>query len=253
MAEHGPQERPFALASVTKLLTAWAVLVAAEEETVHLDRPAGPSGSTVRHLLAHASGLGPEPGDGVLAEPGRRRIYSNAAFEVVADLVADGAGMAFADYLSGAVLDPLGMRTTTLAGSPAHGATATAADLSRFAVELLAPTVLAPATVDAATSVAFPGLAGVLPGYGRQEPNDWGLGFELRAGKSSHWTGAANSPTTFGHFGQRGSFLWVDPTAALALVVLTDRPFGSWAVEAWPRLADAVLAAQPPGRRAHGP
>ena len=88
----------------------------------------------------------------------------------------------------------------------------------------------------------FPGLPGILPGFGRQEPNDWGLGFELRDGKSPHWTGGANAPETFGHFGRSGTFLWVDPVAGIALGALTDLAFGDWAIDAWPRLADAVLA-----------
>jgi len=90
--------------------------------------------------------------------------------------------------------------------------------------------------------VQFPGLSGVLPGFGRQDPNDWGLGLELRDGKSPHWTGSRNAPQTFGHFGRSGTFLWVDPVAGLALGCLTDLAFGEWAVEAWPALADAVLA-----------
>jgi CubicO group peptidase (beta-lactamase class C family) len=81
-------------------------------------------------------------------------------------------------------------------------------------------------------------------------PNDWGLGFELRDRKSPHWTGTRNSPATFGHFGAAGTFLWVDPDAGLACAVLTDEPFGPWAVEAWPALGDAVLDA---GRRAPAP
>ena len=64
---------------------------------------------------------------------------------------------------------------------------------------------------------------GVLPGFGRMEPNDWGLGLELRDGKHPHWTGAHNSPGTFGHFGRSGTFLWVDPERRLALGVLTER------------------------------
>ena len=96
-------------------------------------------------------------------------------------------------------------------------------------------------TLEEATTVAFPGLVGVLPGFGRQEPNDWGLGFELRDGKSPHWTGARNSPRTFGHFGRAGTFLWADPEVGLACACLTDRPFGDWAIEAWPALSDAVL------------
>jgi CubicO group peptidase (beta-lactamase class C family) len=89
--------------------------------------------------------------------------------------------------------------------------------------------------------VAFPGLSGVLPGFGRQSPNDWGLGFEIRGGKSPHWTGSRNAPETFGHFGQTGSFLWVDPVAGLACACLTGTQFGEWAAEHWPRLSDAVL------------
>jgi CubicO group peptidase (beta-lactamase class C family) len=90
--------------------------------------------------------------------------------------------------------------------------------------------------------VQFPGLRGVLPGFGRQEPNDWGLGFELRDDKAPHWTGSRNSPRTFGHFGASGTFLWIDPDAELACACLTDLEFGPWAANAWPRLADAVLS-----------
>ena len=90
--------------------------------------------------------------------------------------------------------------------------------------------------------MAFPGLVGVLPGLGRQDPNDWGLGFELKDAKHPHWTGAANSPHTFGHFGGAGTFLWVDPDAHAACACLTDLEFAEWALAAWPPLADAVVA-----------
>ena len=88
----------------------------------------------------------------------------------------------------------------------------------------------------------FPGLSGVVPDLGRFDPNDWGLGFELRDAKSPHWTGTRNSARTFGHFGGSGTFLWVDPEAGLACCCLTDLEFGPWAKEAWPRFSDAVLA-----------
>jgi CubicO group peptidase (beta-lactamase class C family) len=101
---------------------------------------------------------------------------------------------------------------------------------------------LAPETLAEATTVAFPGLDGVLPGIGRQTPNDWGLGFELKDAKTPHWTGSRNSPATFGHFGGAGTFLWVDPAVATACACLTDLEFGDWALQAWPALADAVLA-----------
>jgi CubicO group peptidase (beta-lactamase class C family) len=245
-ASHGDVARVFRWASVTKLLSACAVLVAAEEGILELDEPAGPPGATVRHLLAHSAGLPFQGDEAPLARPGERRIYSNVGYEALASLLADRAEMPFADYLGAAVLDPLGMTATEARpdphGTAAAGVWGTLADLSVFARELFSPTVLAPETLEEATTVAFPGLAGVLPGFGRQDPCDWGLGFELRDGKSPHWTGSRNSERTFGHFGRSGTFLWVDPEPGIALACLTDLQFGDWAVQAWPALSDAVLA-----------
>ncbi len=239
-AVHGPVDAVVRWASVTKLVTAMAVLVAAEEGAVDLDEPAGPEGSTVRHLLAHASGLPFEPG-APTSRPERRRVYSNVGFEVVAEHVAAAAGMPFERYLAEGVLRPLGLRAE-LRGSPAADLYGSLDDLLRFAVELQRPTLVAPETLAEATTVQFPGLVGVIPDLGRFDPNDWGLGFELRDDKSPHWTGVRNSPRTFGHFGGSGTFLWVDPDAGIALGCLTDREFGPWALEAWPRLSDAVIA-----------
>jgi CubicO group peptidase (beta-lactamase class C family) len=244
-ASRGDATRVFRWASVTKLLTACAVLVAAEEGILELDEAAGPPGSTVRHLLAHGAGLPFEGDEAPIARPGERRIYSNVGYEALATLLADRAEMSFADYLSAAVLEPLGMTATEARPDP-HGTAAagiwgTLVDLCAFARELFSPTVLAPETLEEATTVAFPGLAGVLPGFGRQDPCDWGLGFELRDGKSPHWTGTRNSPRTFGHFGGTGTFVWLDPDAGVALACLTDLEFGDWALEAWPALSDAVL------------
>jgi CubicO group peptidase (beta-lactamase class C family) len=177
-----------------------------------------------------------------MAAPGTRRMYSNAGFEVLADTVHEACDIPFAQYLTEAVFDPLRMSSSRLVGSAASKAVSTCADLALFAAELQAPTLVSEETLAEATTVAFPGLTGVLPGYGHQRPNDWGLGFEIRDHKSPHWTGAASSPETFGHFGQSGTFLWVDPVAKLAAVALTDRAFGDWAIEAWPAFTDAVLA-----------
>src|SRR4051794_22949917 len=239
IAERGPREQEFRWASITKPATALATLVAAEEGVVDLDEPAGPEGSTVRHLLAHASGL-PFHGSKPIARPGTRRIYSNTGFEQLAAHVERAADMRFAEYLRQAVFAPLGMGAELRgsAGSDVHG---TLDDLVAFARELQSPTLVAPETLAEMTSVQFPGLNGVLPDVGRFDPNDWGLGVELRDAKQPHWTGARNSEGTFGHFGGSGTFLWVDPAVGLALACLTDREFDSWALEAWPRLSDAVL------------
>src|SRR5664280_238977 len=209
----GPHSERFRWASVTKPATALAVLVASEEGTLSLDDPAGPPGSTVRHLLAHASGLGLDPGPPV-APPGAGRIYSNAGYLVLADLLEERSGIAFGDYLSLLVLGR----------------------------ELAAPALISAETHRQATSVQFPGLGGVLPGFQQFDDDDWGLGVEIRGRKHPHWTGTTNAPETFGHFGRTGSFLWVDPVAGVLCGGLTDRPFGLWSARACPRLADAVLA-----------
>jgi len=243
VASQGPREHVFRWASVTKPATALATLVAAEEGILDLDDRAGPEGSTVRHLLAHASGL-PFEGRTPIAEPGRRRIYSNSGFQVLGELVGAAAEMPFPEYLRAAVLGPLEMRTAELRGSPGSAMRGSLDDLVRLAAEWQRPRLVAPETLAEATSVQFPGLVGVLPDIGRMEPNDWGLGVELRDAKRPHWTGSRNSERTFGHFGGSGTFLWVDPEADLALACLTDLDFGRWSLEAWPALSDAVLAAQ---------
>src|SRR5215211_6435525 len=242
VATRGPGDQEFRWASVTKPVTALAVLVAAEEGTVDLDEPAGPPGSTVRHLLAHASGL-PFEGREPIGGPGGRRIYSNAGFDMLAELVAERAEMAFEEYLRRAVLEPLGMGAE-LRGSAGSHLFGSLDDLLRLARELQEPTLIAPETLEEATSVQFPGLAGVIPDLGRFDPNDWGLGFELKGSKQPHFSGTLTSPRTFGHWGGSGTFLWVDPDRELALGVLTDLDFGDWAKEAWPRMSDAVLREQ---------
>ena len=242
IATAGPEQEVFPWASVTKILTALAVWVAVEEGSADWRDEVGPPGATLAHLLAHASGLEPD-GDGVLAPPGARRIYSNRGIEIAAEHVAGRAAMPFEQYLMTGVIEPLGLVSTRLTGSSAWGAAGSLTDLLAVGRELLSPTLVSPETVQRATTVAFPGLVGVLPGFGRQDPNDWGLGVELRDHKDPHWTGTRNSPGTFGHFGRSGSFLWVDPVPRLALAALGAEPFGPWAAAAWPALSDAVLAA----------
>jgi CubicO group peptidase (beta-lactamase class C family) len=244
LASHGDTLRVFELASVTKPLVARAVQVAIEEGVVDLDTPAGPPGSTIRHLLAHTSGLA-MLSDQVLAKPGTRRMYSNYGFAVAAETVQKASGIEFTRYLTEAVCEPLGLTTTRLDGgapTAGYGATSTVADLAAFAGDLLRPTTVSAELHGEATSVQFPGVDGVLPGYGVQRPNDWGLGFEIRDSKSPHWTGARNSARTYGHFGQAGGFIWADPDAELVLVVLTDRDFGEWALGRWPPISDAVIS-----------
>jgi CubicO group peptidase (beta-lactamase class C family) len=241
-ASHGDPDRSFRWASVTKLVTALAVLVAIDAGRIDLDEAAGPPGSTVRHLLAHASGLAFE-GEAVLAAPATRRIYSNPGYDRLGALLAERAGMPVEAVLQASVLGPLGMNGSQLTDRPSQGLAGPLRDLAALATELLRPSLLTAATHAAMTTVAFPGLPGVLPGVGRFDPLDWGLGPELRANKRPHWTGTSTSAATFGHFGGAGTFLWVDPAIDLALVCLTDRDFDAWALEAWPAFSDAVIPA----------
>jgi CubicO group peptidase (beta-lactamase class C family) len=246
LATTGPIDHEFRLASVTKPLAALAVLVAVEEEAVSLEDPADEAlipGATLRHLLAHASGLAPERPLRSFP-PGQRRVYSNVGIELAGELVERATDLPFASYLDEAVARPLHLSATSLPGSPARDGVSSDADLARVAHELLSSTGLlsAPMLADLST-VQYPGLRGVLPGFGGQDPNDWGLGVEIRGHKAPHWTGGRNSARTFGHFGQSGTMLWVDPEAQLALVALTDRDFDDWARSAWPALSDAVLDA----------
>jgi CubicO group peptidase (beta-lactamase class C family) len=238
---YGDINRPFALASITKLFTGYATLLAIEEGVIHLHSPAGPPGATVHHLLAHASGYGFQSNSRTLATPGQRRIYSNQGMEVLAEAVGAAVGMPFVDYVRQGVLEPLGMTQSSFRGSAAFGMSSTVADLGRFVAEVMDPRLLAPTTVADALTVHFPGLNGVLPGFGPQRPMDWGLGFEIKGTKHPHWSGTLTSGQTFGHFGGAGTFMWVDPTRSLACVCLTDRRFGPWAPPLWSALSDSIV------------
>lgn len=242
LAITGDVERIYEWASATKALAAWATLVAIEHGHLSLDEPAGPTGSTVRHLLAHASGLPFE--EGPTQSPERRRVYSNLGFEVLGDHVAEAVGMDLDDWLRTAVVEPLELHTLTLCGSAAYGITGGIKDLLALGLEMLVPTLISAELAEEARTVQFSELEGVLPGFGRQDRNDWGLGLEIRGDKSPHWTSPDASPATFGAFGRAGSFVWVDPEADLTAAFLGTVPFrqDTHAV-LWPRLNSEILAA----------
>lgn len=237
----GPEpDAPFRIASISKTMVGLAALVALEEESISLDDPAGPEGSTVRHLLSHASGLGFDS-DRQISPVGRRRVYSNSGIELFCAHLEAKTGMDFADYLTEAVFVPLGMASTELRGSPAHGVHSTIGDLLVYARELLAPTLVSAETLTMATRPHFPELSGMLPGLTAFVPNPFGLTFEIRGHKHPHWTAPSNSPGTFGHFGGSGSFLWVDPDAQLAAVSIADEDFGDWSLDVWPAVGERIL------------
>ena len=242
--ESGDVDEIFPFASVTKPIVAWSALVAVDRGLLDLDAPAGapaPDGATIGHLLSHSSGIAADS-DERLASPGTRRIYSNRGIEILGQWLQEATGTPLETWVETTVLEPLGMASVLIPGSPAHSGEGSARDLSLFARELASPRLVSPALAERACAPVLPELDGVLPGYGRQVPNPFGLGVEVRGAKSSHWTGKGNSPQTFGHFGQSGSFMWVDPVAERQAVFLGAEPFGQVHRKTWPALGDQILA-----------
>jgi CubicO group peptidase (beta-lactamase class C family) len=239
--EHGDLAAPLAWASLTKVAVSVVAVALAADGVIDLDDEAGPPGSTVRHLLSHASGLAPdEPRR--LAAPGERRIYSNVGFEVLGAHLERWAGRPMAALLDDELFAPLGMQATRLEGSAASGLVGPTAELALLLGELMEPRRLAASWANEMRTVQFPGLAGVLPGVGRFDPCDWGLGLEVKGSKEPHWTSKATSVSAVGHFGRAGGFILFDPPRQLGVCTLGDAAFGPWALEAWPRFLKALDA-----------
>lgn len=241
LAQRGDPDRPRAWRSVTKTLTGYAAGIALQEGRVSLEDEVGRPGVTLRHLLTHASGYFYES-DSVLQRPGLRRHYSNFGVDEAARHIARRTGGDFGRWVHDRVTGPLGMSQLEWTGSASVGAVGPLADLARFAAEVLRPTLLEDEWYREVTTPQLGELVGIMPGFGKQSPNPFGLGFEVRGTKSPHWTGSGNSEATVGHFGMRGTAFWVDPEADLALVTGTSHEFCDAHREVMPRLADAVLA-----------
>ncbi|MHB8189684.1 MAG: serine hydrolase domain-containing protein [Ferrimicrobium sp.] len=253
-------DREVPWASVTKLLTSIAVFVAIEEGVLGEHEPLGDYGLDPIDLLAHCSGLATgRLGEASLSEPGKvepsvapltRRIYSNIGYELLAVSIAAASGMPFGEYLREGVLEPLGMDRShldpaALGGRGAVGGAFAMVGPIREMVQVVAgltdSIVIGTTSLTRIRTPVSADLAGVLPGYGVQEPNPWGAGAEIRGYKRPHWTGTRCSPVTFGHFGQSGTFCWIDPVAKAFCIFGGVQPFGGWAVARWPRIGDAVL------------
>ncbi|MEU8485073.1 serine hydrolase domain-containing protein [Streptomyces sp. NPDC048641] len=115
---------PYALASVTKPVTAAAVCVAADEGLLDLDAP-GPLGATPRQLLRHRGGIGahydfhygeqgepavdPEPYTRLSRAPGSGFEYANLGYRLLGRLLEDATGQDLATYAHERVLGPLGL------------------------------------------------------------------------------------------------------------------------------------------------
>lgn len=257
--------RSFKWMSVTKFLVAigfWVQKRGSNASAVPLDfwAPAGgflPDSVRVVDLLAHCAGLpfdapresasapaglgvkfGVAPLNQCSIPPFTKRIYSNYSFEVATQIACEKLGMSWTDWIAAALLKPLGMNGTKLAESPAWGAVSPISDLARLAAAVLSPEQLGLTDAEVArnTAAVHPGLRGVLPGYGHQRDNLWAAGVELHGNKSPHYLPEDFPPDVIGHFGQSGSFIWVDRAAGAAGVFLGEKPFGLEHKEIWPSL-----------------
>jgi CubicO group peptidase (beta-lactamase class C family) len=240
VATRGDVDRVFHLASVTKLLTAWTVHIACEEGSVRLTDAVGQDGCTVEHLLAHAGGYAFD-GDQPIASPASRRIYSNTGYELLAHHVEQHTGIDFATYMHEAICEPLGMTETTLRGSAAKDGWSNVRDLISFVSEMRRPQLISRDTYIHAVTTAFPDLAGIVPGFGKCDPSPWGLGPEIKGLKDPQWTAPHGATSTFGHFGSAGTFVWVDPVANVAVILLSNTPFDDWGPQFWAPFNQTVL------------
>jgi CubicO group peptidase (beta-lactamase class C family) len=252
-------------ASVSKLVAALAVHVALEDGTLQRTSRVGDFELSVEDLLSHSSGLATgEVGEPRLlapehVEPSRppheRRIYSNIGYELLGRSLEGLSGIRYRDYAMEAVLQPAGMTGASFVvpssvgdGVTAEGVTGAAFglqgkldDLIGLVAALCFEVAVSLESLVAIRTVFLPDLSGILPGFGHQSPNPWGLGAEVRGHKSPHWMGTMVSAESFGHFGQSGSFLWIDPIQQCFAVFAGSKPFGAWAKERWPSLNDAIV------------
>jgi Beta-lactamase len=140
-----PREAAFRMASLSKVVTAYAAMKLVREGRLELDADISrylggrPAGVTLRHLLTHTSGIedahfgnavpigGPIP---TLEEhfrerppvfarpPGAYVVYSNEGYALIGLLIERVTETQFAEYVQRAVFEPLGMTRSTFAQPP---------------------------------------------------------------------------------------------------------------------------------------
>ena len=115
-------DTPFNLASLSKIMTATAVLQLVEARQLSLDAEVAPMLVTtstdprfgqirVKHLLSHTSGLDRDP-NALAFAPGSGFLYSNLGFRLLGEIVAQRSRMRFEDYLRLRIFGPTGMASS---------------------------------------------------------------------------------------------------------------------------------------------
>ena len=121
----------FGVASVSKSVTATAVMILVERGQLGLDQQVqaylpefkgdGFERVTIRHLLTHTSGL-PDNVDipidefgkaGNRISPGEEAVYSNTGYALLGDIVEQVSNKPFAEFAHSSIFEPLGMKDAT--------------------------------------------------------------------------------------------------------------------------------------------
>ncbi len=296
----------FPVASITKLATALGVLRLVQRGVVELDAPlsqfapearAAQVGVKIRTLLCHTAGLPLDLPNGdelygkplswnelaakclnveLAAPPGTRVLYSNVGYGLLARVAERISRSAFADFLSSAVLEPLGIegylgrepprapmqladvrsrhagtelepynsRYYRTLGLPWSGLVMTAEGALRLVRAYAGDPedFLSQGVRQEATRNQTDDLPGGYGGKFMYPRSPWGLGVDLRGDKKPHWTPSNASPQTFGHAGASGCVVWHDPLAGVSWAIVGTRTAdNAWLVHGSTRIATAIL------------
>jgi len=186
-------------------------------------------------------GLGPEH-DGRVAEYLFAGESSRFRDEGAEERQAVGLNEAKRFLLSRAYLNPPGLsgigtvntRAWRAAEIPSANGHATARAVARIYSALLAGRIIAPNTLDEATTEASAG-----PDFVLGRPSRFGLGFQLTQPERP----LGPNPRSFGHFGAGGSLGFADPDAGIAFAYVLNHSGPRWQNPRNRALLDAVYAA----------
>lgn len=291
-----PSEEPmtmdtvFDMASLTKVVaTTSAVMMLVEDGRIRLTDPVaqyipdfakyGKDRVTIRHLLTHMSGLRPDvdladPWVGreeairlateevLMAPPGRRFVYSDIGFFLLAEIVARVSGQAFETFVTDRLFRPLGMTDTmflppatlTPRIAPTEVCTPYGWPCAGPGAAMLRGTVHDPtarrmggvaghaglfSTADDLVRFARMLLRGgeldgvrvmspltvarmTSPSTPETEANVRGLGWDMDSSFSSN-RGELLPIGSFGHTGFTGTSIWVDPATKAFVIFLSSR------------------------------
>lgn len=280
----------FDMASLTKVVaTTSAVMMLVEDGRIRLSDPVakyipdfgkyGKDRVTVRHLLTHMSGLRPDvdlgdpwlgheaaialAGEEVLgAPPGRRFVYSDIGFFLLADIVSKVSGRPFKEFVAARLFGPLGMKDTGFTPAatlrdrvaPTEICTPYGWPCAGPGAEMLRGTVHDPtarrmggvaghaglfSTADDIARFARMLLHGgeldgvrvlspltvarmTSPSTPDDENNVRGLGWDMDSSYSAN-RGELLPAGSFGHTGFTGTSLWIDPATQVFVVFMSNR------------------------------